>query len=104
MIYDKSISDFADSHVKKLISNNTYVHSDLNNGIYKAENINMVVANLLSINDVFISSLPQSVVTSWILSEGHKNNILGDYKTVGVSCYTKVENNKLVFKITMIFN
>jgi uncharacterized protein YkwD len=104
LIYDKSISDFADSHVKKLISNNTYVHSDLNNGIYKAENINMVVANLLSINDVFISSLPQSVVTSWILSEGHKNNILGDYKTVGVSCYTKVENNKLVFKITMIFN
>ena len=64
----------------------------------------MMVANLLSVNETFISNLSQSVVASWILSEGHKNNILGNYRSVGVSCHSKVENNKLVFKIVMVFN
>ena len=103
LVVDPQMEYFTKNYVKQMVDSGTYEHSNLNNGSYTAENIDLIVANLLAVNSKIISNLSSHTVQSWISSKGHKENLLGNYKKIGVACYTKVEKTRLVYKVVMVF-
>jgi len=83
---------YANLHTKQMINDSIYNHSNLNNGLYKAENIMLTqwVGTFLSVDITYMNNVDDIMMNSWKRSAGHNvNMLLPDVTKVGIAVYSK---------------
>jgi uncharacterized protein YkwD len=100
---------YANLHTKQMINDSTYNHSNLNNGLYRAENIMLthLFGSFLYVDDAYMSNVDDMMMKSWKRSPGHNvNMLLSDVTQVGIAVYSKatVKNGKYsyIVEATMV--
>ena len=88
LTYNQSMFNYAKSHVDTLTDTKTYFHSNLNEGQYVLENINLLttVGTFLSYDEKWLQTIPSLFMDTWKRSPGHNANLLHSNITeVGVA-------------------
>jgi uncharacterized protein YkwD len=83
---------YANMHTKQMINDSIYNHSNLNNGLYRAENIMLtqLFGAFLSVDATYMNNVDDIMMTSWKRSPGHNVNMLiADVTQVGIAVYSK---------------
>lgn len=86
------ISFKSEEHDEYMITNNVVNHDDF---VARSENIIKVLgAKNVGENIAYNYTTPQSAVDAWLRSQGHKENIEGDYTHFGISVRENPINGK----------
>jgi uncharacterized protein YkwD len=89
------ISFKSEEHDDYMIANNVVNHNDF---VARSENIiNVLGAKTVGENIAYNYNSPQSVVTAWLNSPGHKENIEGNFTHFGISIRSNTTTGKLYY-------
>lgn len=86
------ISFKSEEHDEYMIAKNVVNHDDF---VARSENIIKVLgAQKVGENVAYNYNTPQAVLKAWLESEGHKQNIVGDYTHFGIAIKQDPENGR----------